>query len=89
MKIWSNERGSKLLEDINNTPYSDTSESDKLDLIISAMKEVQIELFSQVAKKSRKENKIIRDKAEQSAKVDEPPSKITLTSTLIRRVDNT
>ena len=53
------------------------------------MKEVQIELFSQVAKKSRKENKIIRDKAEQSAKVDEPPSKITLTSTLIRRVDNT
>ncbi len=59
MQKWLNIRCAKLLEEINNTPYTDDSDEIKLRLIMAAMRESSVEMFHRAAENSRKEiNKI-------------------------------
>jgi len=55
MQNWLNARSAKLLEEINNIPFSDNSDDIKLRLILAAMRESSIEMFQRAAVKSRKE----------------------------------
>ncbi len=59
MQNWLHARSAKLLEEINNTPYTDDSDELKMRLIMAALRESSIEMFQRAAEKSRKEiNKI-------------------------------
>jgi len=55
MQNWLNARSAKLLEEINNTPYSDDSDDKKMRLILAALREASIEMFQRAAVNSRKE----------------------------------
>ncbi|MCP4413796.1 MAG: hypothetical protein GY808_14655 [Gammaproteobacteria bacterium] len=55
MQNWLHTRSVKLLEEINNTPYTDDSDDIKMRLIMAALRESSIEMFHRAAEKSRKE----------------------------------
>jgi len=55
MQNWLHARSAKLLEDINNTPYTDDSDEKKMQLIMAALRESSIEMFQRAAENSRKE----------------------------------
>lgn len=54
MHQWLNARCAKLLEELNNTPFTDDVDEIKLNLIRSAMREASLELFHRAADNSRK-----------------------------------
>jgi len=54
MQNWLTARSAKLLEEINNIPYTDDSDQIKMGLIISAMRESSVEMFHRAAENSRK-----------------------------------
>ncbi len=59
MQNWLHARSARLLDEINNTPYTDDSDDKKMRLIMAALRESSIEMFQRAAEKSRKEiNKI-------------------------------
>jgi TRAP-type mannitol/chloroaromatic compound transport system substrate-binding protein len=53
MHQWLNARCAKLLEDLNNTPFTDDVDEIKLNLIRAAMREASIEMFQRAAEQSR------------------------------------
>ena len=53
MKKYIRARAAKLLEEINNVPIIDTCDDIKLKLILAAIREVNIEMFHNVAERSR------------------------------------
>ncbi|MCP4273561.1 MAG: hypothetical protein GY781_16655 [Gammaproteobacteria bacterium] len=55
MQNWLHARSAKLLEEINNTPYTDDSDDIKMRLIMAALRESSVEMFQRAAEKSRKE----------------------------------
>jgi len=67
MQHWLHARCSKLLEEINDTPYTDDSDEIKMGLIMAAMRESSIEMFHRAAENSRKEIVKINNKALQDS----------------------
>ena len=54
MKQWLNARCAKLLEELNNTPFTDDADEIKLNLIRAAMREASLVMFQRAAESSRK-----------------------------------
>lgn len=54
MHQWLNARCAKLLEELNNTPFTDDVDEIKLNLIRAAMREASVEMFHRAADSSRK-----------------------------------
>ena len=70
MQQWLNARCAKLLEELNNTPFTDDADEIKLNLIRAAMREASLEMFHRAAESSRKKiDKINKDTF--AAKVEE------------------
>ena len=67
MQKWLNARSAKLLTDINNTQHTDTSDEDKIQLIMSAMRESSVEMFHRAAENSRKDIDKINSIAKQES----------------------
>ena len=54
MHQWLNARCAKLLEELNNTPFTDDVDEIKLNLIRAAMREASVVMFQRAAENSRK-----------------------------------
>ena len=54
MQQWLNARCAQLLDDLNNTPFTDDVDEIKLNLIRAAMREASLEMFNRAAENSRK-----------------------------------
>lgn len=54
MQQWLNARCAKLLEALNNTPFTDDADEIKLNLIRAAMREASLVMFQRAAESSRK-----------------------------------
>ena len=70
MQQWLNARCAKLLEELNNTPFTDDVDEIKLNLIRAAMREASLVLFQRAAENSRKEIAKINNES-LAAKVEE------------------
>ena len=76
MQQWLNARCAQLLQEINNTPYTDDCDDVKLKLIRNCMREVSVEMFHRAAENSRKEIEKLHNRASQEA-VEEVKSKMS------------
>ena len=63
MKQWLNARCAQLLNDLNNTPFTDDVDEIKLNLIRAAMREASLEMFNRAAENSRKKIDLINKQA--------------------------
>ena len=70
MQQWLNARCAKLLEELNNTPFTDDVDEIKLNLIRAAMREASLVMFQRAAENSRKEIAKINNES-LAAKVEE------------------
>ena len=55
MKQFLTARAAKLLEELNNVPLTDQCDEIKLKLMLAAMRETSIEMFSNAAENARKD----------------------------------
>jgi hypothetical protein len=102
MKQWMNARSAKLLQDLNDTPFTDDCDDIKLNLIRGCMREISVEMFQRAAENSRKEidklqidatNEAVSDVVKRMEDItgktefDKPEEKIQLKSSIVRRKD--
>jgi len=96
MKKYIRAKAAKLLEELNKVPLTDTCDDEQFKLIIAALREVNIEMFHNAAERSRKGIAEIKAEAhfqdvkevEDKIIEEEPKPKIKLSSSILRRVDN-
>ena len=103
MKSWLNARCAQLLRELDDTPLTDDCDEVRMKLLMGAMRESSVEMFHRAAENSRREIdqinaaalqekiNVVNDEIDQVATSDsekKPDQKITLKSSVIRRVDS-